>query len=343
LGKSAFISKLGGGVINRLIKGCLSPLPRSTRSYFFFIFLLTGFGWFPSGAVSLALAKPPPITVLYPDVREPYRSVFTEIIKGIENRLSGPITTYMLEKNFDIAVIKRQLASVQTQVVVALGSRGLLAARHLSPEFKVIVGAVLIDPNSENMTGISLIPDPGEIFRRLKKWVPGLKGITVIYSRKQNEWLIEKARKSAAAHQLEFKAFPVTDIHQAATLYRDVLKQLRRNVDAVWLPPDEMLDEQAILPLVLQLAWERNLIVFSSNLAHIKRGAAFVLYPDNEGMGRSLAELALPWLHDKGEKLEGIRLLRDLSGAVNLRTTEHLGLMFSPRQMQELELTLPVQ
>jgi putative ABC transport system substrate-binding protein len=98
-----------------------------------------------------------------------------------------------------------------------------------------------------------------------------------------------------------------------------------------------------ILPIVLQEAWERDLAVFSSNLAHIKNGVLFALYPDNKNMGRSLAELALNQMHNGESTPLGIMPLHDIFTAVNIRTAEHLGLKFTNQIRRDFNLIFPSQ
>ena len=73
----------------------------------------------------------------------------------------------------------------------------------------------------------------------------------------------------------------------------------------------------------------------------MRKGALFSLYPDNVGMGRSLAALALQQMQGGPNKTASIKPLRDLLLAVNLRTAEHLGLQFSNQTQREFGLVFP--
>ncbi|EDZ67555.1 hypothetical protein NOC27_882 [Nitrosococcus oceani AFC27] len=312
---------------------------RSCRQCFLLLvwFFLGGLGIGP-----VALADSPAIAVIYPDIREPYRGIFLKIIKGIENKLKKTVKIYPLEKDYDIEAVKYYLRKAQIQGVIVLGSRGLSAAKDLQFMFHVVVGAVLISPNGEDLTGISLTPDPAILFQKLLEIDPRIKRITLIYNRDQTEWLIERAVKAARFYSIEINTFPVENIREAATLYRDILQHLEEGKDAIWLPQDSTIDEQAILPLILKKSWERNLAVFSSNLAHIPRGALFALYPDNERMGQSLAALALEEIKNNKRSI-GIIPLRDLLTAVNTRTADHLGLNLTSRMKQNFDLSFPAR
>jgi putative tryptophan/tyrosine transport system substrate-binding protein len=93
---------------------------------------------------------------------------------------------------------------------------------------------------------------------------------------------------------------------------------------------------------VLQEAWTRGLAVFSSSVAHVKRGALFSLYPNNVELGRSLAGAALGQLSGNGAQGRGVMPLKDVLMAVNVRTASHLGLGVAQRQLS-FDMVFPEQ
>lgn len=299
---------------------------------------------FCSSEAAFASASSPSVAVVYPNVREPYRDVFLEIIRGIETTLGQSVIHYVLDSDDDASALLGRVQNDHVDVVISLGRAGLAATKQLAGSFPVVVGGVLISPGQESkgQTGISLTPDPEIFFARLKSIVPNAKEVTVIFDPRQKAWEIERARKVAGAFALNLNAFPAEDLRLSAELYRKVLAQIKDGSIAIWLPQDNAaMDEQALLPVVLQEAWERNFVVFSGNLDHVRKGALFSLYPDNFGMGRSLAALALERLKNGTAGTAAINPLRDLLLAVNLRTAEHLGLHFASRDRQQFDLVFP--
>lgn len=251
-----------------------------------FIILLT------STLTSFGFTREHSLAVIYPDVQEPYRSVFSAIIKGIEEQARVPIKRYLITPNTNNDSVHRWLADEDPKVIIALGQRGLEVIRVLGEKIPAVVGAALISHDEPNTTGISLAANPEKLFAQLRQLAPGIKRVFTVYSPMQNEWLITLAKERASTHQLELVAFSAQNIRQAAQLYQDILNSTDSTVDAIWLPLDRTLDEDAILTTILKMAWERNLIVFSSNPAHAKKGALFSLYPNNIALGRSLVDLA---------------------------------------------------
>jgi putative ABC transport system substrate-binding protein len=283
-----------------------------------------------------------PVAVLYPDVREPYRAVFTNIVHGIEEGLDGPPSLHALGEGDDIQALGAQLAKNRVKAVIALGRIGLVAARKFPREMPVIVGAVLapVTPGAPEFTGIALTPDPNALFDWLRNLAPEAKQVTVIYNPERDEWSIALAREAARQQGLALNALPTRNLREAAAQYRDFLSRAREG-EALWLPQDDsILDENTLLPVILKEAWDKNLVVFSSNPEHVKRGALFSLYPDNRGLGRSLAELTLERL--KGQpKPPAILALKALLIAVNARTAEHLGLRLTNQARRRFDLVFP--
>jgi putative ABC transport system substrate-binding protein len=178
------------------------------------------------------------------------------------------------------------------------------------------------------------------LFARLKQLVPTIRRVNVVHDPRQNAWLIRLARDAARAQGLELAAHEATDLQGALRLYGQVLTSADPRREALWLVQDSTtVEDSAVLPLALKEAWSRNLAVFSSNVAHVKRGALFSLYPDNVELGRTLAAAAQR-LVAGNKQAEGVLPLRDVRAAVNTRTAAHLGLDISA-SLSAFDLVFP--
>jgi len=292
----------------------------------------------------LEATVPRALAIFYPEIREPYRRIFQDIIDGIQDQFPGHTESYELSREPDIDNLKRWLRRRKIDTVIALGSRGFRVASEVRGEVSaVVVGALSIPPSpaSTEATGITLIPDPGLLFQRLRELVPAVRKVVVIYNASTSSWLIERAREAAAELGLVLDARDAADLREAAEQYRDVLAVDSAGSSALWVLEDRTtMDDRAILPLILEKAWENHLVVFSSSPAHVRRGALFSLYPNNFELGRSLADVALR-LADAHDGAEGLQPLRDVHIAVNLRTAEHLGLTFSTRTRRQFDMVFP--
>lgn len=281
-----------------------------------------------------------PIGVLYPDIGEPFRRVFTEIFDGIEAQAKQRVRGYPVSAGQDPAELAAALKRNGTRVVVALGRQGLKAAASLDASLGVVVSGVSSVPDGDRQVGIVLTPDPSLLFGQLKTLVPATRRVIVVYNPAHNEWLIKLAREAARAHGLELAAYEARDLASAARLYESAFNGADNRHDAVWLPIDPTtVDEATILPLVLRESWNRNVPIFSSSFLHVKKGALFAMYPNNTELGRHLANLAGSLL--AGDPRRGVTPLREVHTGLNLRTASHLGLKISDRMQRNFEFLYP--
>jgi len=284
------------------------------------------------------------VAVLYPDIGEPFRSAFLKIIEGIEERVGGSVTRLAVGSNATAPPFADELRRRDIRLVVALGRNGLKVADALGPGFGIVAGCVLSVPESQvrSFPVHSLAPDPGLLFDRLQALMPGIRRVSVVYDPRQNAWLIRLAREAAKSRGLELLAQEAADLAGALRLYQQALSATDARRDAIWLPQDSTtVDEGNVLPLLLKEAWDRSLAVFSSNVAHVKRGALFALLPDNAELGRRLGAGALQYLATGKHAAEGMLPLKEVLGAVNTRTAGHLGLAIGPALAASYPLVYP--
>lgn len=297
-----------------------------------------GLGWVP--AWGQASAPREGVPVLYPELGEPYRSVFSQIVAGIDERLAGRIDRLVLPAQGDPAALSNELQKRRPRVVLALGRAALRLALNLETE---VVGSGIISPaegDSRSAALLSLAPDPQLLFQRLRQLAPGVRRITLVYSQRHSGWLVQAARDAAKQLGLDLRPFEAEDLKTALHHYQDFFAQATAQ-DALWLPQDpSTVDEAAVLPLVIQESWNRSLVVFSSNLSHVRRGALFSLYPNNTELGRSLGNTALALLA-RTHPPRGPQPLRDVHAALNTRTASHLGMDLPLPLQRSYDLLLP--
>lgn len=271
------------------------------------------------------------IAVFYPDIGEPYRSVFSKIIEGIEQQAKGRVASFAVGSANIGPELGSELRRRDLRAVIALGRNGLRAVAGLDKAMPVVAGGVLSVPEAEarDLLVHSLTPDPALLFARLRVLVPGVRRVAVVFDPRQNAWLMRLAREAARAQGLELLATEAEDLKSALRAYQAAVNTLETRRDALWLPHDSTtVDESAVLPLVLQEAWDRSFSVLSSSVAHVRRGALFSLYPDNAALGRRLGAALLAALGSNSRPV-GVQPLRDVLIAANVRAANHLGLNFS--------------
>lgn len=269
------------------------------------------------------------LAVLYPDIGEPYRSVFASIIEGIEDRSGGRVLSLPLSNNAAPGDLINEIRRRDIHAVVTLGRQGMRMAAAMDKGATLVAAGVLSVPESEAQAFAvhSLAPDPALLFARLKSLAPAVKRVLVVHDPRQNAWLMRLAREAAKASGLDLQVRSAEDLKSAVKAYQDLVAGANPSHDAIWLPQDvTTVEDGTILPLLLKEAWAQNLVLFSSNVSHVRRGALFALYPNNAELGRTLASAAMT---PASSGTRGIQPLRDVMLAVNTRTANHLGLNLS--------------
>lgn len=285
----------------------------------------------------VSFSADPRIGVVYPDIREPYLSIFTSIVSGVRRASFDSVETLAVTTDTTPDDVRRWIDDKGLAGVVMLGRHGTELAQALAAEVPVVIGAVTLSPglSETRLPGIVLDPDPDAIFRTVKKVTPHVKRVAVVFNESSSGWLIERATKAARRHGLDLVQSPAANLSEALRQYKELLNGRLSKDGALWLLSDRnVLDTKTILPYILKEAWDQDVIVVSSSVDHVKRGALMAVYPDNTGLGTSLGNMLKARLSGKTKRTDdALVMLLDTKVAVNLRTAEHLGL-FSLRDRQ---------
>jgi putative ABC transport system substrate-binding protein len=284
-----------------------------------------------------AASGPVKLVILYPHVDGAYARVFDEIVRGVKEHARISASSVAVNNKTKPQEIELLLKKNPAQAVLALGQRSYQLSQQLTTDLPTVVGAV-VTPVYEYPT-ISLSGDPDVFFTHLKKLAPQVKRIFIVYSEANNGWLIPRAEVSARDHGLQLVARPADNLREAVHHYRTILESAQNDTDAIWIPMDRIAPDKTILPIVLDAAWKRRLVIFCNNPLSVKRGALFALYPDHRLMGHALAELSVRQLN--GNMEARVIAARNLKLAVNQRTASHLGLHYTRQQQQGFNLVYP--
>lgn len=286
-----------------------------------------------------------PIAIVYPEVGKPYQDVIDSIIQGIRLQTGSTIELFELKDDADRGKLDPWLAKHEIKMVIALGKQGLEATDKLPDGTKRILGALLTPPLQNGLSyagGISLAPDPAIVFAKVRQLSAGTRRVFIVYDPESNGWLIELAKPAAAKSGLELMPRPAKDLRGAAAIYAELQQKGLGKTDLIWLLNDpNTVDQNTILPFLLKTSWSDGFAVISNNPSHVKRGVLFSLYPDYKGMGKSLGRLAVQVTASGDTGNKNMFPLRDVSIAVNLRTAEHLDLVYSQKEQDTFDLIFP--
>jgi len=274
------------------------------------------------------------VTVIYPEIIASSTSIYFEILKGIESEFEGDVITLELPQTFNSQDIAN---SITTEHVIALGRQGMVVGKEVNQSKLVVFGALPI--LDDDMSGISSIPSPKSLFKPLKTLAPKVQNITVVYS-KSSAWLIDEAKKEAKRINLTLNTILVDDLQMAVKTYDDFFQTIASENAALWLPIDPIsVNNNIIVPILLEKAWNHNVVVISSTASHVERGVLYATVPDNINMGRQLATL-IQKIENKNNSTI-VKALKTIKLAVNLRTAKHLGYQYPQSKIEQFAFTFP--
>lgn len=275
------------------------------------------------------------LLVVYPEVRAPFSKIFNDISTGAEEGFVGDTSSVAIREGEEVGSL---LTRKKPDVVLALGKRSLSSLKASDNNVLVILGAV--NEEQYDYPGISMVPDPEVILDKLILLSPSVKQVHVVKKSRGIDVQLEGASEYLVEHGKKLIVHESGDIREAANIYAELIEKANAG-DSIWILQDGSYVNSAIFSLLLDAAWSKNLVVFSSNPLHVKRGALFAVYPNNRDMGESLGKLANQVLSD-GMK-PGLQPLRDVLVAVNERTGNHLGLALTTEVKNNVDLLLPAR
>ena len=282
------------------------------------------------------------IVVLYPAQSEGgvYDAVNTGIARAAD-RASAQVRYVPIRRGTSARTeAERHLSA---DVIVSLG-RSIYddLQQDESLQGRLLVGGVDLaaDPDS-GISGLTLLTDPAESLRKLKRISPETERVFVVYQPGIHDWLIQRAREVAADHDLEVVALDAQTLSEATTHYWNVLRYANPNYDSLWLlQSGTLISERDTLPRIIEQSWTKNFLVFSNSLAHVDRGIVFAVYVDPTELGEALMDRALE--KASGSQF-GIVVSEAHQTALNVRVARHHGFRISPAMRDAFDIVLAGQ
>ena len=284
-------------------------------------------------AAGQALAQP--VVILYPVVREPYARIYRDTLTGIEQAYAGASKAMPVESGRELS--PGLFTEGGPGVAVALGNGPARALAALNPPVPVITTATADIP-FQRRHRLAYYPDPPMLLKQLRRFQPDIRRVKLVVAPELGDYA-DRLREVLATAGLGLDVCSADNLKAAADCYRELLDQASAN-DALWILEGGRLLEPALLSYILDAAWRRQLLVFSSNPAHAGRGALFALYPDNEAVGRQIGSLISECLRNCGGEVSRVSYLREMKVVLNERTSRHLGLQIAPEARQGMDLVL---
>ena len=275
--------------------------------------------------------------IIYPDAIQPYANLFSTIINGLQSDTRINTLLYKHDNEGSANELSSWLNKDKPDVVIALGqtSNDLVAGLNLS--IPVITSAVTQPDKRHGCVCLNI--EPHQLVAKLLELNPDIKRIIYVYDSNNNSWFIPVAKSVAKKAGIKLVLKSANSVQEAALHYKEILNSKLGPTDAIWLPLDNSIPGDVILPELLKAAWQKKFIIFSSNPFYVKRGGLFALFPDYFALGKQLASTSIRVMNNKNKLVQENAL--SAKSAINIRMARHLGLSISRRQLNQYDIIYP--
>ncbi|MDH4320667.1 MAG: hypothetical protein OEV73_04130 [Desulfobulbaceae bacterium] len=204
-----------------------------------------------------------------------------------------PVTLHRLildDKNEE--AITASIRNVRPDLILAIGNRSLQAAMRV-PEVPIVY-LLVANPQRlvgkrENITGIELRLPADRQFEAIRKHLPTVKRLGVIYDPARTGNLVAEANIAAPRHLLSLVASPVngrSDIAKQLTTLRTA------RIEGIWMLPDITVLEPTILQDLLLFSLENKIPLISFADRYLQAGAAVSITFDMTSIGAEAGKMA---------------------------------------------------
>ena len=310
-------------------------MPRLKATLFLVLFVAC----MPVKMLQDANANGSDIGVIYPEVREPYASIFASMLDGIYEAKGDDIHSIAVKKEYDPQDIVDWVTTHKIKRIIALGSRSQKLIENVKlPVDEVVLGAVTRPPESDIFNaGILLTPDPQQVYLELGLLLSGIENIYIIYS-SDSRWYVDIAKALARGRAYNLVTIESESIADSVRQYKKILDGIDSK-SVIWLLQDSLsADSRLLLPLILEESWNKSFPVISNSAGHVGRGVLLALYPDPFEFG---VELANTLKVNSSNPSGAFRPFQEALRAANTRTAEHLELGWSRSKIRSFDVVFP--
>ena len=232
---------------------------------------------------------------------------YIEAVEGMNSVLSeavnAKIQVFRLEKFKDKmrAVLIRRLVEEKFDLFVAVGPEAAgFAWEETGSERAVRLYSMVLNPQkvsgrTETACGIPLNIPAQRQLNMIALGLPAIERIGLLYDPRYNSEFFRKA--AAEASFLGLKIVPLQVLSKKDIPV--ILKQHWKDMDALWLIPDQTVISESIIQYIIREALFENTPVIGYNRFFYESGAALAFVFDYEEIGRQTGRLAVNMLNGK--------------------------------------------
>lgn len=282
------------------------------------IVLLLSAGYMAEGQASRSR-----IVVVRSSKAVPYEEATAGVQQALQQHgVQVPIDLYTLDGDTDkMSAAFGHLAP--DDILVTLGALALQRVRAVVSTRPLVAGMLLSTEGLQslpNATAVSL-EFPWEVqVQWLRRVLPHIRTLGVLYNPKDNQRRIEAARQ--AARGLGFTV-ETQEVHDAKDLPA-ALASLGKRVEVLWGVVDDLVLNPQTAQQILLFSFQNRLPLIGLSAAWVKAGALYALEWDYTDIGQQCGEMVVQILHGAQARTLPIAAPRKVLYTLNQKTARHM-------------------
>jgi hypothetical protein len=248
--------------------------------------------------------------IIYPEVGKGQEQVYSSVIKGIENEIEQPKLLELKDGQIDI---QQQLDEIRPLKIIALGKSAAEAANKSSYRKQTLTGLSYFTKSEYN--GVSLIVNSRTLAGLLHQVAPFIQRIFIVQQSGHHTIAVQPTVPGDTPTIFDIEG---SDSLETIRLLGRLLEHdVSAPTDAVFIPANITDD---IRQEMEKVAWNKKIMLLSTNFSHLETGIPMVFYPDPVALGGQLGRLA-------GKKsLDGFENAASIYIGLNRRAAQHIDL-----------------
>jgi putative tryptophan/tyrosine transport system substrate-binding protein len=276
-------------------------------------------------AVSTAPVRAENIAVVLSSDAGVYREALEGFREVVRHRIAG-VQTLKTNPADQRDELKKLRSVLEPDLVFVIGTPAL---QTISREITniPIVHALVFNPlgsvpsASKNVVGVSMIPSTNQVASLIRELNPKYRRVGTMFDPSRSAALFRQARMDFEQAGLQLVALEIRSAGEVG----GALKSLEKDIDILWLWPDEAYLADDILQRIFLFSFDRKIPVLGLSERHTQMGALLsIAYGSAKDMGRQAAEV-INRLLEEGRTTGAAQITpRQTKFTVNLKTARKL-------------------
>ena len=265
--------------------------------------------------------------------------LYAEVVEGFRAYLTGvgvaaTIDVYNLKGNSGTAQdVLRRLKDDPPMMFFTIGplaTQVVLAGSGEVPVLASLTGHLDNLKKKGNLTGVGLEFSLETQFEVMRRIVPDLANIGVLFSPKENLEMVDLARSIAKKLGMTLVPKPI----EAPREIPDALDSLANNVDLLWGVTDQVvLSPQTAEPILL-FSFRNTVPFVGLSASWVKAGSLYALERDYGDIGSQCGEVAVKVLNNQPPRTIPVAYPRKVLYTINLKTARHMKMELSQKVIE---------